>query len=217
MNKRFFCILKWAVIILSTVVLLLALLLIFKRELFYTLFKLTENNKASEFGDLFGGFIGALFAFLSFITIIYTIVSQNLETAKAALRENFYKMLEYHNLNVSQLQVPSIDKNKTHLEKARRAFVAYKIQINCLQYVVAKLNNERKLDLGELDITGVVYTLFYYGLEETWEEFTEDKLSNYPVPDDFTDILLKEFNKRKEYALGRTNQTNLSTYFENMF
>ncbi len=207
-----------------------------------------NKSLAESFGEFFGGVIGTLLSFLSVLLLIYTIIEQNIEKKKDLLKENFFRMLDYHNQNVSQLSVPDVynDNNKS---EHRRAFVQYKIQIHELLCLVKKID-EKYL---KKDIADIAYIIFYYGIDKEWLPFIEDKLSKYKetlagkilnkinsyklqISDKELSTIEKKLKKKlknkkdivsrtiehlkkasTKLKLGRTNQTNLSIYFKNMY
>jgi hypothetical protein len=205
-----------------------------------------NKTLAESFGEFFGGVIGTLLSFLSVLLLIYTIIKQNIERKKDLLKENFFRMLDYHNQNVSQLSVPDVynDNNKS---EHRRAFVQYKIQIHELLRLVKKMGHSKE------DIPDIAYIIFYYGIDKEWLPFVEKKLSKYKQTlagkilkkincykpqisnnklSAIERVLKKKLKNKKDVVLktieylkknntrlklGRTNQTNLSVYFKNMY
>ena len=165
-------------IILAVIGTILTLFIVFNKVYFNTSF-IIDSNLASDFGSFFGGFVGTIFAILSVILIIYTIVAQNIENRKTSLKDNFFKMIDYHNQNVSQIKVPSLNVEKDHFEIGRRAFVVYKIQLKRLLTLIEEINKKKKLKLKEKETIDIAYMIFYYGLQGSWEEFIADKLNRY--------------------------------------
>lgn len=208
--------LKWVSIIIGITGLILFLFVIFNRAYFNTSF-IIDTKLASDFGSFFGGFIGTFFSFLSMLLIIYTIMNQNIENRKSMLMNNFFKMLDYHNQNVEQINIPHIDKTKNVKESGRRAFVVYKIQIKRLIENVRKIINDEHIQISDKELIDICYNVFFYGLDERWQEFIRGKLSNYCCSNLIIDKLLIKIQSNPELKIGRTNQTNLSTYFRNMY
>ena len=179
---------------------------------------LTINSElASDFGSFFGGFVGTIFAILSVVLLVYTIVAQNIENRKTSLKDNFFKMIDYHNQNVAQISVPNLNTDKNNFENGRRAFVVYKIQIKRLLTLVDKINKEEKLKLNQKEIIDIAYIIFYYGIEGSWREFILEKLKKYNDAELIINKIFKEIEANPTIKIGRTNQTNLSTYFRNMY
>lgn len=214
--KRLLNFLKIIGIILSVIGIILTLFIVFNKVYFNTSLVI-DSKLASDFGSFFGGFVGTIFAILSVVLITYTIVAQNIENRKTSLKDNFFKMIDYHNQNVSQIKVPSINVEKDHFENGRRAFVVYKIQLKRLLTLIETINQKKKPKLEEKEIIDIAYMIFYYGLQGSWEEFILDKLKRYDNSELIIKEIIKEMERKPNIKIGRTNQTNLSTYFRNMY
>lgn len=208
--------LKFTDYLLAIVGLILTLFIVFNKVYFNTSL-LIDTKLASDFGSFFGGFVGTIFAILSMVLIVYTIVKQNVENRKTSLKDNFFKMIDYHNQNVSQIAVPNLDTEKDNFEGGRRAFVVYKIQFKGLLSLINEIDRKKKIGLKDTEIIDIAFIIFFYGLQGSWKDFISDKLKRY----DKSEIIIKEIIKKIEMKpnikMGRTNQTNLSTYFRNMY
>ncbi len=179
---------------------------------------LFDADLASKFGSFFGGVIGTIFGVISVLLIIYTIFHQNLENKKSAIETNFFRMIDYHNQNVNQLKIPHLDSTKKNeYSEGRRAFVQFKIQIHRLFEIVNKINEEKELYLNKEEIADIVYIVFYYGIDGSWKKFIEEKLNRYPNNELIAKEIQNRINLNPNYKIGRTNQTNLSTYFRNLY
>lgn len=214
--KKLLNFLKIIGIFLGSLGIILTLFIVFNNVYFNTSFSI-DSKLASDFGSFFGGFVGTIFAILSIVLIVYTIVAQNIENRKTSLKDNFFKMIDYHNQNVSQITVPNLNAEKDHFENGRRAFVVYKIQIKRLLTLIEKINKKKNLELKEKELIDIAYMIFYYGLQGSWEAFIADKLERYEKSDLIIKEIIKEIEKKPNIKIGRTNQTNLSTYFRNMY
>ena len=199
-----------------------SLLVILLRVIFddaYFKFGSTINvDLASKFGDFFGGFVGTLFSVLSVLLLIYTIVSQNIETSKNKAKDHFFKMLDYHTENVRSIKVPSLEVEKENVvEEGRRAFVVYKIQFKRLLHAVNSIDSDLSLDLTPDEKVDIAYICFFYGQSETWINFIQRKLSCHAGSAVIAAEMLEKVQKNEKLKLGRTNQTELSSYFRNMY
>ncbi len=180
--------------------------------------KYFDADLASKFGSFFGGVIGTIFGVISVLLIIYTIINQNYENKKSALETNFFRMIDYHNQNVNQLNIPHLDSTrKNDFSEGRRAFVQFKIQIHRLFQLVNQANIDKEFNLNKDEIADIVYIVFYYGIDGSWIKFIEDKLSRYSNNQAIAKEIQDRINKNPDYKIGRTNQTNLSTYFRNLY
>ncbi|WP_122388860.1 putative phage abortive infection protein [Pseudomonas syringae group genomosp. 3] len=201
----------------GVVSLIAAALILFNDVYFNTSFRI-DSELAAKFGDFFGGFIGTIFAIFSVALLIYTIVVQHLEVSKNSARDCFFKMLDYHNENLRGIRVPSIETAKIHvIEEGRRAFVVFKIQLKRLLQAVSEVDVEHSIQLTEAQKIDIAYMCFYYGQNDTWVDFIKQKLSCYPNGGLVAEMMLKKVKAREDLKLGRTNQTELSSYFRNMY
>ncbi|QCB29500.1 MULTISPECIES: putative phage abortive infection protein [Psychrobacter] len=203
--------------ILSAFLLLILPFIIFNEAYFNWSFDI-DTNLASKFGDFFGGFIGTLFSILSVLLLIYTITSQYIETFKNKTKDHFFKMLDYHTENVRSIKVRSIETAKPDIvEEGRRAFVVYKIQFKKLLLAINNISETLDLNLNSREKIDVAYICFFYGQSETWIEFIEGKLSVHRSGSLIATEMLKRVKENESLKLGRTNQTELSSYFRNMY
>jgi hypothetical protein len=177
---------------------------------------ITDPNRASNFGSFFGGFIGTVFAISGTLLIFVTLISQNIDNTKTQIANQFFKMLDYHNENVRQLEISHIDPNKKDKSEGRRAFVIFKLQIRELIRVMDRINQNLQLNLNDRQIIDIVYISFFYGIDNEWENFTIDKLLRYNRNQEILDALLEAKNTER-LKIGRTNQTSLSSYYRNMY
>ncbi|MGP4714772.1 MULTISPECIES: putative phage abortive infection protein [unclassified Psychrobacter] len=210
-------ILKYIFIIFSISLLVILPFIIFNRAYFNWSFNV-DTDLASRFGDFFGGFIGTLFSILSVLLLIYTITSQYIETSKNKVKDHFFKMLDYHTENVRSTKVGSIEATKADIvEEGRRAFVVYKIQLKRLLQAVNSINETLDLNLSSSEKIDVAYICFFYGQSETWVDFIKGKLSIHRSGSLIATEMLKKVQENESLKLGRTNQTELSSYFRNMY
>jgi hypothetical protein len=194
-----------------------ALFILFSKTYFNTSLKI-DPELAAKFGDFFGGFIGTIFAVFSVLLLIYTIASQHFDSSKNSTRDRFFKMLDYHNENIRNIRIPSLEAQKSDLiEEGRRAFVVYKIQLKRLLQVVADVDQELNANLTDAQKIDIAYICFYYGQSDTWLDFIKQKLSFHQGGDVIARVMLEKVNACKDLKLGRANQTELSSYFRNMY
>jgi len=175
-----------------------------------------DTKLASDFGQFFGGFVGTMFAISGTLLILITLISQIVENKKNQVTNHFFKMLDYHNEIVRQLSVSHIDPKKDDISEGRRAFVIFKLQLRELLKIVDKINKKLHLKLSDDDIIDIAYISFFYGIDNDWEDFSDDKFSKYKDREIILKKLLNEKEKSK-LKIGRTNQTSLSSYFRNMY
>lgn len=207
-------IIKWAIIVFGAAFAVVLVCITFN-EVYFNYGEGIDTELASKFGDFIGGFIGTLFGFLSVIVLAYSILKQTYETRRNNIRNTFFKMIDYHFKNVEQIELTK--PGSRSVEKGRRGFVAYKIQIKRLLQAVCKINKENSLGLNGHEIASIAYMVFYYGADESWKTFLKDKLTCYECCELMINELIKLSKNNPEIKLCRTNQTILSTYFRNMY
>lgn len=191
--------------------------IIFNKSYRFNETPIIDPELASNFGDFFGGLIGTIFSIVSVFLLIHTIIEQNQETQRTNIVSNFFRMIDYHNINVNQLKIAHLDINKSNeIHEGRRAFVQFKIQIHRLFEIVRQINEEKAYNLPCKDIADIVYIIFYYGIDGSWLSFIEEKLSRYKNPE-LASAIQKKIEEIPNLKLARTNQTNLSAYFRNMY
>ena len=146
------------------------ILTIFNKSYNFNETSIIDPDLASKFGDFFGGLIGTIFSIVSVFLLIYTITEQNKENQRTNITSNFFRMIDYHNINVNQLKIHSLDiRKKDEIHEGRRAFVQFKIQIHRLFEIVRLINQEKKYGLSDRAIADIVYIIFYYGIDGSWK------------------------------------------------
>lgn len=205
-----------------------SLFIIFNDVYFNFSFKI-DPDLASNFGEFFGGFIGTIFAALSILLLIYSINTQNIENSKTSIRNNFFKMIDYHRANVELMKVPEFkyktsdsSKEDSSVRKefltGTRVFVEFKKQIRLIYTIINVISFKKNLKITESQKNDLVYHLFYYGFtkSKTWRAFVEQKLSHI----DECRIILDEYEYYSyisKFDVGRSNHTFLSSYYKNMY
>jgi len=144
-------------------------------------------------------------------------IKNDRQTKVQQIENNFFRMIDYHNQNVNQLKIPNLDTSKNDISEGRRAFVQFKIQIHRLLKLVNDVNIENNLNLNKDQILDITYIIFYYGIEGSWINFIIEKLNRYQNNKLISEKIAEKINSNTSLKLGRTNQTNLSTYFRNMY
>ena len=182
----------------ATIILLIPIIIVAVISFLYSIFykpslsiQLEISKKQVVDSRFYEGIdVGVMFSVLSTLLLIYTIIDQFIEKQKSSATETFYKMVEFHNNIVYQLSVAHIDVSKKERIHGRRAFVIFKIQISKLLDQIQNFQLYSSINTKELP--RIAYTAFYYGIKQ-------------------------KIHKNITTKLGRTNQTSLSPYFQNMY
>jgi len=196
------------------------------------------NDKTGVMGDTIGGIAGPIIALVGVILTFIAFyiqykanqiqlkslrdqsdfaIKNDRQTKIQQIESNFFRMIDFHNQNVNQLKIPNLDISKTDISEGRRAFVQFKIQIHRLLKIVNEVNTENKFMLNNEEILDITYIVFYYGIEGSWTNFIVEKLNRYNNNVKIVEKISEKININPNLKLGRTNQTNLSTYFRNMY
>jgi len=196
------------------------------------------NEKTGVIGDTIGGIAGPIVGFAGVVLTFFAfyiqyqanqiqIKSLGEQSDLAAksdrqikvqqIESNFFRMVDYHNQNVNQIKITNLDISKNDVSEGRRAFVQFKIQINRLLAITNSVNIENKLRLNPDQILDIAYIVFYYGIDGSWVAFITEKLSRYSNSALIANKIVDKIAENSNLKLARTNQTNLSTYFRNMY
>lgn len=179
------------------------------------------NNVPGDYGDYVGGFVGNILTVESLLLVVYTLLGQTCETAKNAVVNQFFKMLDYHQNNLSSISVKPLSADPSRPSSPtvhRMAFVTLKIQFHYLLQEIVKINKEQKLKFTHEQLADISIVIFYYGMDPGWEQFILDKLTCYGEASTILIEHLKPVLKINPHGrLSRSNQTHLSSYFRNMY
>lgn len=215
--RNWLSIMKYVIIIIGTLFAIIFCFIVFNKVYFSFNTSIDIDPKlASEFGDFVGGFIGTLFTFLSILIVSYSILQQTFENRKNSVKATFFQMIDYHYKNLEQIETPKperIDK----IEKGKRGFVSYKIQMNRLLQALYEINEKNDLGLNAHDIACISYLVFYFGLSNSWTDFLKEKIKCYDCRDTIIKELLELSKNNPEKRLCQANHTILSAYFRNMY
>lgn len=206
--------------------------------LIYLKCKSTGFEHPGQFGDTFGT-LNCLFSGLAFAGVILTMLIHDKERKRDAIVDQFFKMLDYHQNNINnivttEIRIPASEPSSKQLGsdndkiiklvtndakeiKGRKAFVEYKMQIKHLLRLVKEINQENNYNYSNLQIADITYCIFFYGANKEWKDFMTKYLNEYNEPSTLVDQILAKIAANPKYALGRTNQTDLSTYFRNIY
>lgn len=168
-------------------------------------------------GDSFGIY-NAFFSFLAFIILIVTLIMQMRDAKKRQLIDSFFKMVDLHSAHLERLTTfPIMEKEDFKEIHGEKAFVQFKIQIECLLESIRSINEELQLNLTQADIADIAYVCFYFGVDERWKENLKAQLSAYESRDKLVEYIINEVRRNKNYRLGRVNQNSLSCYYRTMY
>ena len=152
--------------------------------------------------------------------ILYVVVKQNERQRKALVREYFFKTLDFHREHVQALKVEPVEITiaEQKAQKGKHAFIEYKYQLGQLLEIVQDVNQKGGHGLNQKEEVDIAYICFYYGIDNRWHQFSEQKLKAYKNNAMIAQEIQIKVNSESGFQrLGRTNQTDISGYFRNMF
>lgn len=183
------------------------------------LVSLHDIETASYFGQFVGGYFGTIMSIAGALLLFANLLNQSMTNARVAFESHFYRMMDYHFHHVASLEVRHV-RNVTEMVAGNRAFIVFKLHLERLLQGVQTIDTELELQLPDNSIADIASVAFYYGLEEENRPFLIEKLRMYPKSDEIVARLLLYKEERQQTAeenVGRPNQTNLGSYFRNMY
>lgn len=251
--KELQSILKWAILIIGGVGLIVFLGITFNKVYFNTSWEI-DTKLAADFGSFVGGFVGTIFSLIGTLVVAYTFEKQFRQTnrmfeeqnklnRKSEATNNFFKMIDFQNAIIEQMELPTI---KDGNEKGRKVFVTSKEQINEILDLYSRHKGGAKdendlifiYDLNDDELFDFTYTLFYYGFPDVFSGssardhspniistlkkagYSKIRIERYLKAMKFQlcDCGNKTDNKSiREWLINRVNQPYLSSYFQNLY
>ena len=251
--KELQSILKWAILIIGGVGLIVFLGITFNKVYFNTSWEI-DPKLAADFGSFVGGFVGTIFSLIGTLVVAYTFVmqfrqsnqmfeEQNKLNRKSEATNNFFKMIDFQNAIIEQMELPTI---KDGNEKGRKVFVTSKEQINEILDLYSRHKGGAKdktglisiYDLNDNELFDFAYTLFYYGFPDVFSDssakdhspniistlrkagYSEGRIKRYlkAMNDQLYDLRYQtDGNLVREWLINRVNQPYLSSYFQNLY
>jgi len=251
--KRLQHVLGWAIVVLGVMGFVLFFRIIIDKAYFNTSWEI-DTKLAADFGSFVGGFVGTIFSLIGTLVVAYTFEKQFRQTnrmfeeqnklnRKSEATNNFFKMIDFQNAIIEQMELPTI---KDGNEKGRKVFVTSKEQINEILDLYSRHKGGAKdktglisiYDLNDNELFDFAYTLFYYGFPDVFSDssakdhspniistlrkagYSEGRIKRYLKAMEFQlcDYGNKTDNKPiREWLINRVNQPYLSSYFQNLY
>ena len=251
--KRLQHVLGWAIVVLGVMGFVLFFRIIIDKAYFNTSWEI-DTKLAADFGSFVGGFVGTIFSLIGTLVVAYTFEKQFRQTnrmfeeqnklnRKSEATNNFFKMIDFQNAIIEQMELPTI---KDGNEKGRKVFVTSKEQINEILDLYSRHKGGAKdktglisiYDLNDNELFDFTYTLFYYGFPDVFSDsfardhspniistlrkagYSKRRIKRYLKAMEFQlcDYGNKTDNKPiREWLINRVNQPYLSSYFQNLY
>lgn len=180
---------------------------------------LQDIEGASYFGQFVGGYFGTIISIAAALLLFANLLNQSMTNARVAFESHFYRMMDYHFHHVATLEVRHV-RSTGEIVSGNRAFIVFKLHLERLLHGVQQIATEMELNLPDHSVADIAAVAFFYGMEDENRLFLVEKLRVYPQNEEIVDRLLAYKEERLKLAgehVGRPNQTNLGSYFRNMY
>lgn len=183
------------IIILTIIFLIVISIITYKiiDKAFVDIITITESSKTyyqftGVLGDYIGGIIGTVLVFFSTILIIITFHEQSSQNKRNSFESSFFEMIRLHRENVNELRYK---KNDFFFENRQVIHEIFKEFIECYREIKKFSNSENpkeyynhihlekmariikeinpKINLIELALIDIAYTIIFYGLNDEGE------------------------------------------------
>ena len=140
-------------------------------------------EKAGQFGDFVGGFIGTV-AFIVSLFIVYvsyhnqkttnekTLKAQEDVHKRTTFEARFFELLRYHRENVADIEIET--------KKGRRAFVSMIREFRMVLKLVKKISEEMNAKIKQDRAMNLAYLAFYYGVGWNSTRIFKKAAADYP-------------------------------------
>ncbi len=184
---------------------------------------MTTIENSGLVGDSFGA-VNALFSGFAFAAVVVTLISQIQSQSKNSEIDRYFKMIDFYQIGISNITTIAleVDKDSTlppEKIQGRKAFAEMKLQLKKLLDLINRINTKEQFGYTKDQVASIAYLVFYYGANAAWKDLLNEVMRDVPRHDELV-VKILDYIKApayNRYALGRTNQTDLSTYFRNMY
>lgn len=180
-------------------------------------------EESGQIGDSYGA-VNALFSGLAFAAVIITLIMQVRNQQKSSEIDRYFKMIDFYQIGISNITTTSLERKKDINEppekvQGRKAFAEMKLQLKKLLDLIKKIDDKEKFGYSKEDIAALAYLAFYYGVNDAWKNLLKQEMKDFAHHDELVEKMLDYIKtpSYNRYALGRTNQTDLSAYFRNIY
>ena len=184
---------------------------------------MTTIESSGQVGDSFGA-VNALFSGLAFAAVVITLILQIQSQSKNGEIDRYFKMMDFYQVGISNITTIALEVKKDNsrppeIIQGRKAFAEMKLQLKKLLDLINRINTKEQFGYTKEQVASIAYLVFYYGASSAWKDLMNEVMADIPRHDELVDKILDYIKTPtyNRYALGRTNQTDLSTYFRNMY
>lgn len=182
-----------------------------------------DSKLASEYGNLIGGLVGALFSLAGLILIYTNFIAQKKSLDIQQFENKFFELIRYHRENVRNIEINKINGDKII---GHNAFVYFK---NCIEYILdfikLYLSDEAFNEINNpKNQISIAYIFFFYGFEDNSLELIKKSLKGIHklIGDNentsFLDVIFNSCKEKvKEKFLTAGHQEFLGHYFRHLY
>jgi len=143
---------------------------------FFSLSYTLDIELATNFGIFFQGLVGTTAGISGSLLVICVFLLQRKQVKISQLENIYFKMIDYHHDNVKSMSTDNYKLWMNDKKEKAQVFVSFKLQLfECID-MVKELNNFIEIKLNNYEIIDVAYMVFYYGIDERWNELTKNYL-----------------------------------------
>lgn len=147
-----------------------------------------DPNKASQFGDFIGGYIGSIFTLLSIVLLYITLKDQR-RTAQIEKFENkYFELIRMHRENASEF--------KLGFSTGKKIFVLMIRELRLIYKRVTSVSKQHQLEFSNKDLLIISYRCLFYGVGPNSSRMLKKNLQEYK--DEFVEDLIKLLSSKKE-------------------
>lgn len=178
-----------------------------------------DASQGQQFGTMFSGIIGTLFGVAGSFLVYSSLISQNNQNRKQQVESMYFKLLDFHYENINQIHLNNYNYQNNNVNvTGRSSFITMKLQLMEILKIVENGFDKIKISNDPNVIIDIAYIIFYYGLDERWNDFIKEKLN----VKDKNGLLSYLYFQKQQYEkenidIYHTNQTYLSSYMRNMY
>lgn len=212
--------------IIGLVLVFLSLFFFYRGGVSWDPFAPIDENKFGNFGDFFGGTVGAMCGFASILLlfITYHLQRKELEDTRREFEESnriarlqqfenkFFELLRIHRDNVEKME----SKGKT----GRAVIIDIKDEFKSAYDIVCA--NLRDAIPDSEKLVNIAYHIVYYGVDNSTEAYLKSQLQNFIGDEAVTIRLLQFFLKKREakkekWCIYDGHQSRLGHYYRHLF
>jgi hypothetical protein len=177
-----------------------------------------DAEKAGQFGDFVGGYVGTFFMLVSAVLLYLTLQNQQGANEREGFDERYFEMLKMHRDNVSEAELKE--------NQGRRLFVLYFRELRAIISQVREVASQEQRELKQKDVMILAYHCLYYGVGPNSSRLLELSLPNYPrelviaIDRRLNDPKLKADiarDRNLNYVPFEGHQSRLGHYFRHLY